>query len=197
MRIHRQLSHRGQSGIALIVGMIMLVAITLLVIGSFTLSKNNLEIVGNMQHRNEAAASAQRAVEEAIGSALLTTNPSNVLQPPCDGVPNTRCYNVSKDSTNTSADQITVTLTPTPVCVKAEVIKVANLDLSQTDDQACVVQANQQTGVENAAGTDSLCSNSTWTVRAQAVDNSTKARAAMGQGVATRVRTVDVDASCP
>jgi len=186
-----------QRGIALIMGMIMLVAITLLVVGSFTLSKNNLEIVGNMQHHNEATASAQRAVEEAVGSALLTTNPTNVLQPACDGVPNTRCYNVSKNSTNTSADQITVTLTPTPSCVKAEVIKVANLDLSQTDDQNCVVQANQQAGVENIAGTDSLCSNSTWNIRAQAVDASTKSKSVISQGIATRVRTVDVEASCP
>lgn len=189
--------HPDQRGIALIVGMIMLVVITLLVIGSFTLGKNNLEIVGNQQHRNEATASAQRAVEEAVGSALLTTNPGNVLQPPCDGVKNTRCYNVSKDSTNTSADQITVTLTPDPACIKAEVIKVANLDLSQTGDQNCVVQVNQQAGVENVAGTDSLCSNSTWNVRAQAVDAATKSNAVVSQGVATRVRTVDVAASCP
>lgn len=187
----------GERGIALIVGMIMLVVITLLVIGSFTLGKNNLEIVGNQQHRNEATASAQRALEEAVGSALLTTNPANVLQPPCDGIPNTRCYNVSKDSTNTSADQITVTLTPTPTCVKAEVIKVANLDLAQTEDQKCVVQANQQTGVENVAGTDSLCSNSTWDIRSEAVDPTTKSKAVATQGIATRVRTVDVAASCP
>lgn len=195
--IVRRIGRSSERGVALIIGMIMLVAITLLVVGTFTLSKNNLEIVGNMQHRNEATASAQRAVEEAVGSALLTTNPGNTLQPACNGVPNTRCYNVSKDSTNTTADQITVTLTPTPSCVKAEVIKVANLDLSQTDDQACVVQANQQTGVENIAGTDSLCSNSTWNVRAVAVDTSTKSNATITQGIATRVRTVDVAASCP
>ena len=76
-------------------------------------------------------------------------------------------------------------------------IKVANLDLSQADDQNCVVQANQQTGIENVSGTDSLCSNSTWNVRAEAVDASTKSKSTITQGVATRVRTVDVAASCP
>src|SRR5438874_1682046 len=132
---------RRQRGVALIVGLIMLIVLTLLVIGSFTLGKNQLEIVGNMQHRNETTASAQRAVEEAISSPLLTTTPGNIFQPPCSAQ-NTKCYNVTKDSTNTTADQILVTLTPTPTCVKAEIIKSANLNLSLGSDQVCVVQAN-------------------------------------------------------
>jgi len=191
-----RISPGAQGGVALIVGMIMLVAITLLVIGSFTLSKNNLEIVGNMQHRNEATASAQRAVEEAVGSSLLTTTPANIFQPPCSAA-NTKCYNVTKDSTNTTADQIVVTLTPTPTCVKAEVIKSANLNLSLLSDQVCVVQAGQQTGIENVVGGDSLCGNSTWEIRAEASDTTTKAKSVITQGVATRVRAVDVAASCP
>lgn len=195
MAVLRDTPH--ERGIALIVGMIMLVVITLLVIGSFTLSKNNLEIVGNMQHRNEVTASAERAVEEAVGSSLLTTSPTNILQPACGGVLNTKCYNVSKDSTDTPSDEVTATLTPTPTCVKAEVIKSANLDLGLTADQSCVIQANQQSGIENVAGGDSLCSNSTWEVRAVAADAVTKSQSVVTQGVATRVRTVDVTASCP
>ncbi len=189
-------SHQDQRGVALIVGMIMLVVITLAVIASFTIGRNNLEIVGNMQHRNEATASAQRAVEEAVGSALLTTTPGNIFQPPCAAA-NTKCYNVNKNSTNTPADQIVVTLTPTPTCVKAEVIKSANLVLSSGSDQVCVIQVAQQTGIENVVGGDSLCANSTWEVRAEAADAATKAKSVITQGVATRVRAVDIAASCP
>lgn len=190
-----QLSH-GQRGVTLVVGMIMLLMITLLVLGGFLLGRNNLEIVGNMQHRNETTASAQRAIEEAISSPLLTTTPTNIFQPPCAAA-NTKCYNVTKNSTNTPADQIAVTLTPTPTCVKAEIVKSANLDLSTLNDQRCVVQENQQFGVENVAGGDSLCADSTWEVRAVATDAATSARSVITQGVAVRVRAVDVAASCP
>ncbi len=185
-----------QRGIALVVGMIMLLIITLVVVGSFTIGRNNLDIVGNMQHRNETTASAQRAIEEAVGSSLLTTTPGNIFQPPC-AANNTKCYNVNKDSTNTTADQIVVTLTPTPTCVKAEVIKSANLNLGSGADQVCVIQAGQQTGIENVVGGDSLCANSTWEIRAEAADAATNAKSVITQGVATRVRAVDIAASCP
>jgi Tfp pilus assembly protein PilX len=187
---------RRQRGATLIVGLIMLIVITLLVVGSFTLGRNNLEIVGNMQHRNETTASAQRAIEEAISSPLLTTTPGNIFQPPCSAQ-NTKCYNVTKDSTNTTADQIAVTLTPTPTCVKAEVVKTANLNLSLLSDQRCVVQQNQDLGIENVDIGDSLCADSTWEVRAVAADAATKAQSVITQGVATRVRAVDIAASCP
>jgi Tfp pilus assembly protein PilX len=188
---------RRERGVTLVVGLIMLVVITLLVVATFTLSRSNFEIVGNMQHHNEARASAQRAIEEVISSPLLTTNPGNIFQPPCSGQNNTKCYNVTKDSTNTTADQIVVTLTPTPTCVKAEVVKSANLDVSKLGDQHCVVQQNQQFGVENVEGADSLCADSTWEVRAVATDAATKAQSVITQGVATRVRAVDVAAACP
>ena len=59
---------RLQRGVTLIVGLIMLVMITLLVAGAFTLSSSNLKSVGNMQVREEAVAAANLAVEQVISS---------------------------------------------------------------------------------------------------------------------------------
>ena len=93
---------------------------------------------------------------------------------------------------------MTVTLTPTPTCVKAEVIKTKNLDLSKEDDRRCTIGVDQtRFGVANTEGSDSLCSNSLWDIRALAQDSTTKAQAVVDEGVAVRVRTVDVDAACP
>ncbi|TLY59071.1 MAG: hypothetical protein E6K48_12365 [Gammaproteobacteria bacterium] len=55
-----------QRGATLIVSLIMLLLITLLAVSSFTLGKANLQIVGNMQQRNQAFAAAQGAVAAVI-----------------------------------------------------------------------------------------------------------------------------------
>lgn len=55
-----------QTGATLVVGLIMLVAITLLMISAFSLSGGNLKAVGNMQFRNEAIAAANIVIEQTI-----------------------------------------------------------------------------------------------------------------------------------
>lgn len=59
---------RRQRGATLIVGLIMLVLITLVVSSAFMLSTTNLKAVGNMQHREEAIAAANAAIEGVISS---------------------------------------------------------------------------------------------------------------------------------
>lgn len=182
-----------QQGITLIVGMIMLVLATLLVLATFHLGKSNLEIVGNMQLRSEALGAAQETIETAIESATLTTNPASIFPNPCTG-PNTLCYDVNSDGT----DDVLVTLTPTPSCVKAQVIKTANLDLSAEDDRRCTIQVGQTLGIQSTGSTDSLCSNSLWNVRSEAQQIASGATAGViEQGIAVRVRTVDVATNCP
>lgn len=182
-----------QRGVTMIVGLIMLVLLTLLVLASFQLGKSNLEIVGNAQDRGDAIASARETIEAAINSPLLTTTPAKIFTAPC-GTDNTLCYDVNGDGTN----DVTVTLTPTPTCVKAEVIKNKNLDLTQADDRRCTIGVDQtRFGVANTDGSDSLCSNSLWDIRALAQDSTTNTQAVVDEGVAVRVRTVDVESACP
>ncbi|SFD84637.1 pilus assembly PilX N-terminal domain-containing protein [Nitrosomonas sp. Nm166] len=66
-----------QSGATLVVGLIILVAITLLVISAFSLSGGNLKAVGNMQFRNEAIAAANMAIEQTININFAAIDPAN------------------------------------------------------------------------------------------------------------------------
>ena len=59
---------RDQRGATLVVSLIMLVLISLLVTGAFTMSSTNLKAVGNMQSRNEAIAAGNKAIEQVVSS---------------------------------------------------------------------------------------------------------------------------------
>lgn len=183
-----------QSGATLLVGLIMLVLLTLVVVTSFNISKTNLAIVGNMQHKNEATAAAQQALEEAISTTRLTEDPDGIFLTPCAG-PNTMCFDTNGDGKN----DITVALTPTPTCVYAKVIKNndSDLDISREEDLKCVVGTQQAYGVEGAVTGDSRCSYTVWDVNAKATDNATGATVEVAQGVGVRVLTDKVEAECP
>lgn len=73
-----------QRGSVLFVSLVMLVMLTLVVVNSINISGVNLRIVGNMQHRSAAEATAQRAVEQVLGSAApfyAPTTPVTVSAP--------------------------------------------------------------------------------------------------------------------
>jgi type II secretory pathway pseudopilin PulG len=103
---------RRQQGMALIIGMIMLVLITLAVTTAFTLSSSNLKSVGNLQTRNEAVAAANRAIEEVASSLLVPNSDGSPSLTPPQGT-------VSMvDINNDGTDDYKVTIAP-PVCVRA------------------------------------------------------------------------------
>lgn len=95
-----------QSGATLVVGLIMLVAITLMVISAFSLSGGNLKAVGNMQFRNEAIAAANMAIEQTININPVTINPANY--------PTTVDIDIDQDNTTDYIVSIRA-----PLCVKA------------------------------------------------------------------------------
>ncbi|MEK7736556.1 MAG: hypothetical protein AAB319_02190, partial [Pseudomonadota bacterium] len=51
---------RRQRGATLVIGLIMLVLLTLMAVSSFNLGKSNLQIVGNMQFRNQTQVDVAR-----------------------------------------------------------------------------------------------------------------------------------------
>ena len=201
-RRHKIAVRRSQRGVTLVVGMIMLVLITLLVLASFHLGRNNLEIVGNAQQRNEALAAAQQTIEAAVDSPLLTSSPGSIFPTPCSGWPaNTLCYDVNADGTN----DVVVQITPAPTCVKGQVIPLTSLSLTDPNDQPCRIQVQQCFGQEGCASTGSSCANSLWDIRAVAQNlapNGTSAAsrgpvAVVNQGIAKRVRASEIAATCP
>ena len=57
--------HR-ERGITLVTALIMLVLLTLVALTTFNVGKSNLQIVSNMQQRDEATAAAREVLEEVI-----------------------------------------------------------------------------------------------------------------------------------
>jgi len=186
-----------QRGATLIVALILLVLLTLFAVTSFNLGKSSLQTVGNMQHRNEAIAAAQQTMEEAISTTRLFLSPANVIlngNPSCNnGQANTKCIDVNGDG---NAD-ITVSLTPTPTCIKAQPILNSQLNPSSANDVGCGLQTAQGFGIAGQATGNSLCADSMWEVTAVAKDNLTGAQYSVTEGIGVRVSTDDIAASCP
>lgn len=91
----------AQRGATLIVALIMLLLLTTMVSGAFTLSTTNLKAVQNMQTRDEAMAAANAAIELMISSSFA------------DGLP---AQAISIDLNNNGVTDYTVELTE-PQCV--------------------------------------------------------------------------------
>ena len=185
--------HR-QRGVVMVMGLILLMVMTLLALTTLNIGKSSLQIVGNMQWRQQVISAAQEAIDDAISTTRLFLSPGAIYLSPCAG-PNTKCVDISGDGT---AD-ITVALTPTPTCVKAQVFKNASIKLNLNDpnDQACVLSSSQTFGIAGAQVANSLCSDTVWQIRAQATDNATQTAIAVTEGVAVRVSTDVVATYCP
>jgi Tfp pilus assembly protein PilX len=192
----------AQRGVTLLIGMVMLVLITVIVLASYHLGRNNVEIVGNAQQRGEGLAAAQQTIEAAFASPLLTTSPSSVFNTPCAGFgDNTQCYDVNGDG----KDDVVVRIEPTPTCIKAQPIPVTSLNITDPNDQLCTISVNQGAFGVGSASNNSNCANTVWDVRAVANNLDATGTAVMtpgptsivNQGIAVRVETAVVDTSCP
>lgn len=183
----------SQHGAALLVALIMLVLLTMLALTSFNTGKSDLQIVGNMQQRNEAENAGEEAVEYAISNSNFTESPNAVFGTGCNGDPNLYC--VDKDGNGTP--EVKVKLTPSPTCIVAKTVKNKDLDVSNSEDLKCATGQSQAFGTVGAATGDSLCADSTWEVDAQATDDVTQAEVNVTQGVSVRVPQDDVATSCP
>lgn len=100
---------RPERGAALIVGLIMLLLLTLLVSGAFTMSTVNLKSVGNMQMRDEALAAANSAIEELLALDFVGSGNQTI---PVD---------IDKDGTDDYQVQILA-----PSCVRATIAEAAS-----------------------------------------------------------------------
>jgi len=61
-------SVKGQSGVVLIVALIMLTMVTLIAVSSFNLTKTNLQIAQNMEARAVTKSYAQIAIDELVSN---------------------------------------------------------------------------------------------------------------------------------
>ena len=184
---------RRQRGVTLITALVLLVLLTLVALTTFNVGKSNLQIVSNMQQRDEAASAAREVIEEAISNTRFTVTPEHVLANTCGGLDNQRCI----DSNGDGKDDVRVRIVPSPKCVKAPVIKNTALDLAKAEDQVCSMGSSQSFGVAGAVDGNSACADSIWEIHAEATDMETEAKVEVTQGVGVRVARDDVANNCP
>ncbi len=181
-----------QRGMALVVGLILLALMTVMAITSFNIGRTSLDIVGNMQQRQQVIVAANSAIQEAISTVRLFQAPGSIFLDPCGGTQNTRCFDINNDG----EPDITVTLSPQPTCIQAQTIPNGALTLGDPNQAGCATGAAQTFGIEGAATGSSLCANSVWEVTAVATDVVTGAEIVVTQGAAVRVSTDDVGTTC-
>jgi Tfp pilus assembly protein PilX len=182
---------RRQRGITLVVAMVMLVLITLLALTTFNLGKSSMQVVNNMQNREEGVAAARQTISEALSSTRFITSPNDALAAPCDGA-NTRCADLNGDGKT----DIRIALAASK-CVKARPIKSSELDFASAQDQGCVLGGSQSFGVAGSVTGDSLCADSTWELDATSTDENSSSQVQVVQGVNVRVAKDDIETSCP
>jgi len=186
-----------QSGITLIISLIILALMTLLAVTTFNIGKNDLNVVGNMQQRDQATDAAQTLLESTISSTTFMNTPTSSIIGNCNGanVANANCFDLNGDGT----EDVKVTITPTPTCVMTQVILNSSLNMSNSDDLGCAVGVTNQSGITGGGSSTgaSLCANTVWELNAVATDLSSGAQSTVSGGAAARTSTDNVAAACP
>lgn len=185
------LVHRRQRGAALFVVLILLVVMAWFAVSTFRLSSQQVQIVGNMQTRQEALAAAQRAIEETISTSLFAQDPVAVAATP-----------ITTDVDNDGTVDYTALLSPRPSCYRTRTIKTAELDVTNPKDRVCLQSSGsggnpfvEQPGGAVSAG-NSECANAEWDVAAQVDDPRSETSVAIHQGVGLRMITADASNFC-
>jgi Tfp pilus assembly protein PilX len=145
-----------QRGMAMVIGMIMLVLLTLLVVSAINSSSVNLRITGNMQAQDEARAMAQQAIERVLG-VKANFYPTPTAQAATN-------YYADNNSSGNAVYSVSVAA---PVCKGA-----AKQFPGRTAD--CI----------NGARAGLFCWDTLWEVVATATDAKTGVRQVITQGVA-------------
>lgn len=182
-----------QRGMTLFVALVMLVLISLLAMSTFNLGKSSIQVVNNMQNREQSIAASRRTLDEAISSNRFYDTPQDALASYC-GEPNHRCHDINGDGVN----DIVTTLSK-PACVKVKTVKTADLDLQKAEDRGCIVGAPQgQFGQanSNAVSGNSLCADTTWEMTASSEDKQVQSKVDVVQGVGIRIPNANAETSC-
>jgi hypothetical protein len=172
-----------QSGITLVVSLIMLMVLTLLVVSAVRFGNINLKISGNAQTEAEATAATQVAIEQTLQQVLAADKIDSILAQPALAV-----------STGGMSYNVNVAK---PTCVLTKNIKNVELDPTKNDDRLCFGTSDPDSLVGSdgkllAAPTS--CKGQQWDIAATTGDPLTGAQVSMLQGVSLRV---SAEVQCP
>lgn len=174
---------RNQSGITLVVSLIMLIVLTLLVVSAIRFGNINLKIVGNAQTQTEAAGAAQVAVEQVLQNAIAGTSLS--------------AMSAASSTVSTGAQSYSVSVSK-PVCNMTQNVDMSSLDPTNSGDRACYGLGGGDAQVTSAnllTTGPSACKNQMWDITAAVNDSSSSgAQVTVLQGASLRV---SAEVSCP
>jgi hypothetical protein len=176
-----EMKGRFQSGITLVVSMIMLIVLTLLVVSAIRFGSINLKIAGNAQMDAEAATATQVAMDQM----LIDISDSTKI----DTVPAKPQQVISTGGTTYKVD------VAKPSCGMSRNVVSTSLDPSNAADRLCFGGGGGDPLVD-ASGKLTLppteCKDQLWDVKA--ILNDAGSPTTIGQGVAARV---SVEVQCP
>jgi hypothetical protein len=180
---------RRQSGAALIVAIIFLLLLATLAMTGLRASTTNVTIIGNMQARQEVISTAQMLIEQTVSSDEFARNPQGVFA----------AASVSSDFNGDGTTDANATLAVAPVCLRARVVNVIDLDPDNPIDAGCFASAAlSNPGFVPAGGgpVGSLCADTEWHLSARATDARTGAAVTINQGVTLRTAVVGLNTVC-
>lgn len=184
-----------QTGTALIVSIVFLLLLSTLALTGLRSSTTNVQIVGNMQARQEVVAAAQMLIEQTISTDEFARRPESVAKAARvvadfngDGEP---------DATAELKDERGF-LAP-PACLRARSVALVDLDPSNELDAPCFASASlTNPGLVSTGGAPagSLCADTEWEIVSTATDNRTGARMTLRQGVTLRTAVIGLNTVC-
>lgn len=187
-----------QSGITLIVALIMLVLLTMLALTTFKLGQSSLELADNAQQRQQVQNAAQATIDTLISATAFINHPASALDNSnCPTTLNAAANSTCIDLYGDGKTIVNVALSPVPTCVQAAAIALSQLDLSNAEDLGCSMGIEQNFGTASAGAAGSLCADSVWEINAVATEPVSGARQLITEGVKVRVSTDAIASSCP
>jgi len=178
-----------QAGTALIVAIVFLLLLSTLALTGLRSSTTNVQIVGNMQARQEVIAAAQMLIEQTVSTDEFARNPQGVFA----------AARVVTDFNGDGEPDATAVLAQAPVCLRARSVALADLDPTNPVDAPCFASAaltNPGLLPGGGAPAGSLCADTEWQIVARATDNRTGATMTLNQGVTVRTAVVGLNTVC-
>lgn len=188
--------NRKQSGVVLVVGLVMLVLLTLMAVAAFKFGKSNFVVVSNQQTRVEATKAAEQVIEQIVANTDIALDAgANLFGTTFAGA--TATNQVPLDVNGDGTPDYTVTIEP-PQCVRRIPIMLSTLHVDKPNDSGCMRSEDQASkGIEGAASGESLCSEVVWDLRAEARDRfSGDIAVTVVQGLGQRVSTNRISLVC-
>ncbi len=178
-----------QCGSALVMSIFFLLLLATLALTGLRASTTNVQIVGNMQARQEVTAAAQMLIEQTVSTDEFARNPQGVYA----------AARVAGDFNGDGVSDAVAVLAQAPRCLRARTVAIVDLDPANTQDAPCFASASlSNPGLLPGSGgpAGSLCADTEWELRVTSTDAQTGAAVTLNQGVTVRTATVGLTTIC-